>query len=200
MKYRSIVFNAVIAFICGLLIVQPAFAQQSQDTFGLKVKIENGDNGSTAVKMPATDPIVVVVVDANDQPVQGALVVFTAPDQGAGGVFENENRTITVTTDRNGRATASGYKANSTAGSYQIDVRTQLLNETANAEISHTNVASGKKNTKLIAILAIAGAGAAGALIKVAGGGGSGGGTNNGGTGGTVPTITFGGSTVGAPQ
>jgi hypothetical protein len=200
MKKRDLVLNALIALLCGLLIYEPAFAQQSSDTFGLKLKIENGDNGSTAVKSTATEPIVVVVVDSKDQPVQGAVVVFSAPDHGAGGLFENENRTLTVTTDRNGRATASGYHVNSTAGTYQIDVRGQLLNETATAEVTHTNVASGKKNTKMIAILAIAGAGAAGALIKASGGGGGGNGNNGGTTGTTIPTITFGGSSVGGPQ
>ncbi len=201
MRTRRFDFSSLIFFICGLMIFQPAFAQQSPDTFGLKVRIENGDNGSTSVKMPATEPIVVVVVDSNDQPVQGALVVFTSPDHGAGGTFENESRTMTVTTDRNGRATAAGYRANATAGPYQIEVRTQLLNETATAQIAHTNVGGGKKNTKMIAILAIAGAGAAGALIKASGGGGGGGGnTNTGTTGTTVPTITFGGSSVGGPQ
>jgi len=200
MKTRRFVLSSLVFFICSLMVFQPAFAQQTPDTFGLKLKIENGDNGSTAVKMPVTEPIVVVVLDSNDQPVQGALVVFTAPEHGAGGTFESEARTLTVTTDRNGRASASGYRANSTAGSYQIEVRTQLLNETANAEITHTNVAGGKKNTKMIAIIAIAGAGAAGALIKASGGKGGGGNTNTTTPPTSIPTITFGSSTVGGPQ
>ena len=197
MKTRRFGFSSLAIFICGLMILQPAFAQQSPDTFGLKLRIENGDNGSTTVKLPATEPIVVVVTDSKDQPVQGALVVFSSPDHGAGGTFDNESRTITVTTDRNGRATASGYKANSTAGTYQIEVRSQLLNETANAQITHTNVGGGKKNTKLIAILAIAGAGAAGALIKASGGGGP---DPIKEPQVTIPTISFGSSTVGGPQ
>src|ERR1044072_8977625 len=89
MKLRRWIAYPLLVLFCEWSFAQPIFAQQIPDKFGLKLRIESGDAASTTVKLPSSDPLVVVVVDANTQPVPGALVVFTAPDQGSGGTFEN---------------------------------------------------------------------------------------------------------------
>src|SRR4030095_3229530 len=109
-------------------------------------EVENGAGASTNVKSPSAEPLVIVVADSSNKPVQGAVVTFTAPEDGAGGVFENGTRTLTVTTDRNGRASASGYRANSTAGTYDIEIQAKFLDEITNANVSHTNVGSKKSS------------------------------------------------------
>jgi hypothetical protein len=190
---RTVVY-AMVLIICDLAGPQSIFAQQAAEKFGLKIKIEEGDDSSSPVKLPAPGPKI-VVQDANNQPVAGALVVFTAPEAGSGGFFEGGTRSVSVTTDRNGRAEASGYQTNAIAGTYEIQVHAQFLNETADAAVTHTNVGAAKSSKKMIAILAIAGAGAAGVILKASGGGGG-----NSTPTPTLPTISFGGATVGAPS
>ena len=168
------------------------------EVFGLKVKTDEGTGASTTVKSQSTVPPVVLVTDANDRPVQGAIVVFTAPDNGSSGVFEDGKRAMTVSTDRDGRAVAMGYRANGTAGTYPIQVHVDFLNESVDAVVTHTNVAASKSSKKMITILVIAGGGAAAGAALLAGGKG-GGGSSTSTPASSIPTITFGGSTVGAP-
>ena len=185
------VTSALLALSCELLVLQPVWAQQGNDQFGLHIVVERSSI-STPVKLVSPQPPAVVVEDRAGSPVANAIVVFTAPERGAGGTFDGGSRTKTVTTDRNGNAIATGFRANGNAGTYEIQVRAQFLGETAVGTVSHTNVSSGKGSGKLIAILAIAGAGAAGVILKAGGGGSPD-------PGSTLPTISFGGSTIGAP-
>jgi hypothetical protein len=139
-----------------------------------------------------------LVTDANDRPVQGAIVVFTAPDTGSSGVFEDGKRSMTVATARDGRAVAMGYRANGTAGTYPIQVHVEFLNESVDAIVTHTNVAANKSSKKLLTILVIAGGGAAAGAALLAGGHGGGSSSSNTSTP-SLPTITFGGANVGGP-
>jgi len=202
MLKRAIVFPLVL-FLCNLAILQPVFAQQpgvkvtvyADEGFGLKIKIDEADVAPTPVKFPSVGPKI-VVVDADNHPVQGAIVSFTVPESGPSGFFEGGTRSVTVATDRDGRAAASGLQANAMAGTYEIQVHAQFLNETASSVVTRTNVAAASKSSKkLIVILAVVGAGAAGAVLAAGGGGGGGSST----PASTLPTITFGGSTIGAP-
>ncbi len=188
----------LVVLLCFAIQTPPLLAQQVTPVFGLKVKTDEGTGASTTVKSPSTVPPVVLVTDANDRPIQGAIVVFTAPDSGASGVFEDGSRTMTAATDRDGRAAAIGYRANGTTGSYPIQVHVEFLTEAVDVAVTHTNVPGAKSSKKLITIIAIAGGGAAVGLL--AAGKGGGGGDNGSTTSPTsLPTITFGSSTVGGP-
>jgi hypothetical protein len=182
----------LLALSCEPLVLQPVWAQQANNAFGLRVVVENSSR-STPVKLVAPEPPVVYVEDRNGAPITNALVVFTAPERGASGVFEDGSRTKTVATDRNGKAVGIGFRANETPGTYEIQVKAQLLGEVGVGTVSHTNIAAPKGSKKLIAILAVAGAGAAAVILKA--GGGNGGSDPE----STRPTISFGGATVGAP-
>jgi len=194
---RTVLVYFLVVLLCFAFQASPAFAQQTTPVFGLKVKTDEGTGASTTVKTPSTEPPVVVVTDANNRPIQGAIVVFTAPESGASGVFEDGSRTMTAATDRDGRAAAVGFRANGTVGTYTIEVHVEFLNEAADTTVSHTNVAGAKSNKKLITILAIAGGGAAAGLLAAGKSGGGGSSSSTPTT--TLPTITFGGATVGAP-
>ena len=64
-------------------------------------------------------PLVAHVSDAGGNPVNGAVVTFTAPSIGAGAKFPG-GVTSTATTDTQGNATSPLLTANSTVGSYKI--------------------------------------------------------------------------------
>jgi hypothetical protein len=66
-------------------------------------------------------PLVVTVMDSNQNPVNGASVTFTAPATGASGTFaSNSSNTETDTTGANGQATSSAFAADATAGAYTV--------------------------------------------------------------------------------
>jgi hypothetical protein len=186
------------ATICIFFSVQFLFAMQVEE---LKIEIVQGNGARNVAGRLPPGPLAVRVLDQNKRPVQGASVVFSAPDSGAGGVFSNGSQVIIVTTDQDGRA-AARFQPNTTEGSYTIQVLARQVLVTAVAEIPQTNVAAtaaaekGSKK-KLVAILAAAGA-AAGTGIALAARGGS---DNSQSTPPpTGPTISFGGATVGAPR
>src|SRR6185295_2980109 len=120
-------------------------------------------------------------------------VVFTAPQSGPSGEFENDSRTLTVVTGLDGLANAGAYHPNATAGPYQIRVNAQFQGAAATAYISQINIAEKKGHGKLIATLLILGAagGAAIAYRDRLGGSSS---------SSSALTIGFGGAAVGAPR
>jgi hypothetical protein len=88
---------------------------------------------------------------------------------------------LTVTTDANGRAVATGLRPNSVPGKFQIRVSANSQGMTGSAIITQTNVlmgvaaAAGGISAKVIGILVGVGAAAAGGvLIATRSGGGAG--------------------------
>ena len=184
-----------------LLILQTlppsAHAQGGQ----LNLVIVEGDGAINNIRQRTAREPIVQVEDENHKPIAGAAVVFLLPDQGASGVFANGARTLTVTTDAQGRAVAHGFRPNNVSGKLQMRVTASYQGKIANATISQTNVAAGAAagaagagiSAKLIAIIAIVGAAAAGGAVAATRGGGH----------STTPqttTITPGSGTVGAPH
>lgn len=60
------------------------------------------------------------IQDGNSNPVQGAVVTFSAPDSGPSGTFSGGGPTATTTTDVGGIATAPPFSANGTTGRYSV--------------------------------------------------------------------------------
>ena len=187
----------------------PAMAQAPP---ALNIVIVEGEGAINNVKQRVNRDPIVQVEDENHRPIAEAAVVFFLPDQGASGTFVNGSRTLTVTTNAQGRAVATGIRPNNINGPMQIRVTASYQGQTASAVINQTNVGgaaggSGATTTtagtglstgaKIAIILAIAGGAAAGGVIAATRGGGGGGNNNN------MPppfVITAGTPTVGAPK
>jgi hypothetical protein len=143
----------------------------------LNLIVIEGDGAVNNIRQRTAREPVVQVEDENHRPVAGAVVVFTLPTHGAGGSFANGAKTLTMVTDNNGRAVARGLRPNTTKGQYDIRVNASKNGMTASAVVSQTNViltATGGVATnpgvsaKLITILAVAGAAAAGGAYYAA--------------------------------
>ena len=132
------------------------------------------------------------VEDEGGRAVADSMVTFTAPPSGASGEFGNASRTITLTTGPNGQATVTGYHPNGITGAYQIQVRADYRGQTATAVILQRNIAQPGGHGKLITVLAVVGT-SAGVAIAVRG-------TRHTTQNIPAPTITIGGSAVGAPR
>jgi len=160
--------------LAGLLLLQgvaPGFAAQQPPGPQLRIVILEGDGAINNIRQRTAREPIVQVEDENRRPVAGAIVLFSLPDRGAGGVFPNGSNTLTVSTNAQGRATATGLKPNSVQGEVQIVVTASYQGLTARAAITQTNAlgaaaaAAGGGSGKIIAILAVIGGAAAGGAV-----------------------------------
>jgi hypothetical protein len=184
-----------LAVLCEMLVLyaglaQPSIAQATAQS-NLRVVVVEGEGAKNVAQQIAAKQLTVRVLDANNRPVEGAAVTFIAPASGASGDFTNDSKSIRILTNTDGVANAGPYHPNATTGAYLIQVRVEFQRALATVNISQMNVGQSKSHKKMIAIIAIAGA-AAGAAIAAHGGSSS---SSSG-----APTITLGGTAVGAPK
>ncbi len=166
------------ATLAGLLAL-PGLPAQEAPKGKLHIEIIEGEGATNNIRQRLAREPIVEVQDENRKPLAGATVVFLLPESGASGVFPNGARMLTVTTDANGRAVATGLRPNSVPGKFQIRVSANSQGMTGSAVITQTNVligaavAAGGISAKVIGILIGVGAAAAGgALIATRSGGG----------------------------
>ena len=82
---------------------------------------KSGTAQSAGINSTYADPLTVKIVDAGQNPVQYAVVSFTAPTSGASGTFaDTGTNTANATTDATGVATSTAFTANSAAGAANI--------------------------------------------------------------------------------
>jgi hypothetical protein len=195
--------------VCLLLVnlwTAPAWAQglPSKDLPStppkLGIVIVEGEGAINNIKERTIREPVVQVEDENHKPIAGAAVVFFLPNQGPGGAFFDGTKSLTVTTDAQGRAALRGIRFNGLSGQMQIRVTASSGGQTATATITQTNVAgaaasSGLSTTaKVLIIVAIAAGAAVGAILATRGS------SSSSSAASTPPiTITAGTPTVGAP-
>ena len=170
----------------------------------LNIVIVEGDGAINNIRQRVAREPIVQVEDENRRPVAGAAVTFFLPEQGASGAFANGARTLTVVTNEQGRAVASGFRPNNVAGKFNIRVTASHEGRTASLSIGQTNIAAAAVGMsaamKALIIVAVAGGAAAG--VAVAAGGGNNGSSSPNPTTPPRPvtTLTPGTGTVGGPQ
>jgi hypothetical protein len=201
-----------LALLLALPAMAPLRAAQAAETSRLKILVLEGEGAINNIRQrTARDPMV-EVQDENNKPVAGAVVVFLLPDRGASGTFANGARSLTVTTDAQGRAMATGLQPNNVQGEFQIRVSASHQGQMASATIAQSNVMSAAAAAgagagagagaaagagKLIAILAIVGGAVAGGVVAATQAGNNG---SNGGTPPRVANVSAGSPTVGPPR
>ncbi len=172
----------------------------------LKVTALAGNHGMNDLERGLMSPLVVQVLDQNDRPVEGAVVVFRFPLNGPGATFRGGNTSQTVRTNGQGQAAAVNWTANDQVGDVSVHVTATYGNQLGETTVTMTNVTrvvenakGGRKQTKWysskwfkIALIAGGAATVAGIILATRGGGSS----------SSTPTITIipGTPTVGGPQ
>jgi len=203
--------------LCALLYIESIPATRAQEAPAgprLNIVIVEGDGAINNIRQRTAREPIVQVEDENHKPIAGAAVVFTLTSNGGGGgVFANGSHTLTVVSDAQGRAVATGLKPNA-AGNMQIQVNASYQGIVGHAVIMQTNVLASAAasagttagvtaakagifliSTKVLVIVAIAAAAAAaGGACAAACGSASKTATSTG------PVITAGPGTVGAPH
>ena len=192
-----------IALFCAMFAQSiPLQAQNAPAAGKIQIVIVEGEGAINNVRQRVAREPIVQVEDENRKPIAGAAVTFLLPNQGAGATFANGARSLTITTDAQGRAAARGLRPNSVNGQYEIRVNASHQGQTASATISQTNAIAAAAagigiSAKLLTILAIAGgAVAVGTVAATRGNGGD----NGTAAGGNRTVIVPGSPTVGGPQ
>ena len=106
----------------------------------LKVMPLAGNQQMNDLENKVMAPLVVQVLDQNDQPVEGADVVFRFPLEGPSASFADNKNAQTFRTNADGQAAAVGWMANGKVGTIQVQVTASRGNEQGSTAISMTNV------------------------------------------------------------
>jgi hypothetical protein len=155
-----------------ILSLAPAPVHAQTMPTELHIVVVQGDGATTNIRQLASTQPVIRVEDEKQSPVAGAVAVFTLPTEGATGEFANGSKMLTVTTDNRGQAAAAGLKMNGYPGKVPIFVSASYRGLNAKTIMTQFSVAPPgakvgevKGHGKLIAILAVIGAGAAGGAV-----------------------------------
>ncbi len=166
----------------------------------LRIIVLEGEGGINVVKKKTAVKPVVEVRDRNNLPVAGISVTFLAKSYSGASVSFNGASSVTLTTDRAGRAAVKSMKP-AGVGQVQITVTASYMGQTATAAIHQTNAlvavgaAAAGISGGLIALIAAGAGGAALIGLKLASGGNK--------SGSTQPTAAIGsspGGTFGPPH
>ncbi len=197
-----------------LMAQQPGTPATFQSAPELNIAVVIGTNSANLVKEMAAVQLTVEVRDTDNRPVPAAVVNFECPDVGPSVRFPNGERTFSVVTETNGRASAQEMDPIG-VGSFPVKITAESEGRTASIQVTQTNYLSradamkaraeianliapepaerrGLSHRALVGIIiGVAAAAAAGALVATRGGG-----SNSSQTGG----IGAGPPTVGAPH
>ena len=188
--------RALSMFLAFLMIAEGLPARLSAQTAApkqLNIVILEGEGAINNLRQRVSREAIVQVEDENHKPLSGVAVIFLLPDHGPSGVFLDGSRSLSVTTDAQGKAIARGIQPNKVSGKMQIRVNARFQGLTQSAVITQTNAvgvaaAAGGISGKVLALILIgAAAAAAGTAVALTRGG--------------APTavVTAGTPTVGAP-
>ncbi len=133
-------------------------APQTAGQAALKIVVLEGEGAVNIIQQKTAVAPVIEVRDRNDQPVSGAVVKFAISKGKAS--FDGA-RTLSVTTNAAGRATATGFTATA-KGTLQIATSAAFQGQTAAATIAQTTVATAAEATSLASGAGVAGAGGGG--------------------------------------
>ncbi len=165
--------------ICALIAACSVVPEAQADVLPtqLNVSIVRGDGATENIGERAGTVPLVRVEDEHHKPVANAVVMFTLPTDGATGEFGNHSKTLTVITDSEGQAAATGLRTNEVPGKVPIHVSVSYRGLSARASLMQFNVARegakvhGHGRKVAVILLLIAGAAAGGAYAALRSGG-----------------------------
>jgi len=138
---------AIVLLTAAMFLNQSAAAQaQAQLNTGvtaptrtLRVVALEGEEAINSIPAHTGTAPVVEVRDENERPVEGATVIFSLPETGAGGIFPGDRLTLTKTTNQRGQADATGFTPNFTPGRFLIRVTVRRDGLTGTTFVRQTN-------------------------------------------------------------
>jgi hypothetical protein len=117
----------------------PALASAPQ-TQTLRILTLAGNNAVNDIENQVMAPLAVQILDRDDQPVEGASVIFRFPISGPSATFADQQTAQTVRTTANGQARATGWTANTQVGAFVVQVTATRGTDQALTTITMNNV------------------------------------------------------------
>ena len=114
----------------------------------LKIRVLAGNDEMNDLERKVMAPLVVQVVDQNENAIEGAEVIFRFPINGPSATFPGNKPTVTVRTNGTGQAAAVNWMANGQAGTFQVHVNASYGNQIGETTVSMTNVTRIEENTR----------------------------------------------------
>jgi hypothetical protein len=140
----------------------------------VNIVVVEGESAINNINGRANRETIVQVEDENHRPAAGAAVVFSLPSRGPSGNFPDGSKTLTVSSNAQGRAVAAGIRLNKVSGQMQIRVTASYSGQTVSTVITQTNVTGGgsglSTTAKVLIVIGVAGGAAAGAILATRGG------------------------------
>jgi hypothetical protein len=134
--------SCIACIVAVSLAPAPVWAQQPPPlppAETLKIFVLEGQGAINNIRTRTFVPPIVEVRDINDRPVEGASVLFELPQAGPGGIFPGQQRSLTVKSNAQGQAVATGFQANDQPGRFNIKVTATYRNQAGRATIAQTN-------------------------------------------------------------
>jgi hypothetical protein len=142
-------FQSLLAVLIVFSLVLPSVATAQTPAGPVPPKIPNpydapkifvlaGAGAFNFIPDRISKMVVVEVRDKNDQPMEGASVLFELPPTGPGGTFTNGEHSRTVRTDLRGQAPVA-FELSQEQGRFQITVTATAASGTTKTTISQTN-------------------------------------------------------------
>jgi hypothetical protein len=131
-------YTRLCAMLLSCLIAFEGFAT-AQTRPALTIIVVEGEGYVNDIQRGLGRAPVIEVRDENDKPVAGARLTFSLPERGPGGSFFGSGLNLNILTNEQGRATAAGFRPNSTEGRFQIRVSAVQGDRSGTVSINQSN-------------------------------------------------------------
>lgn len=143
--FSRIGLQSVALLSIALLTLEPAVplvAQEAAPPKSLQIVILDDETPLNNINERTAREPIVQVQDENHKPVAAAAVLFAIHPAagGAGASFANGASTLSVATNANGVARASGLVMNSSKGTWQLQISASKNGLTTSTTVNETNV------------------------------------------------------------
>jgi hypothetical protein len=165
-------------FRFAVLLLSLAMSASGQVAL-LQIQVVEGEGAIHQPGARSSRALAVEITDETGKPISGAAVSFHLPEDGPGGTFASGLRTDVAVTDARGRAAIRAFQANRAPGRFQIRIvaskeqaRAGTVSFQYIAELKPGTAAkaAGSHTRRWMAIAALVGGSAAGALLASRGG------------------------------
>jgi hypothetical protein len=142
----------------GVLAAWAVLPAYGQPAGGLRVELKESEKLVHPAGERTAVPILVTVFDERDRPVPGAVVSFSAPEDGPSARFVNGASSAQVLADDRGEAQVLAMRSGNSWGDYTIRIAASFEGKTGRADASQFNERPPRITRKRVAIAGVAGA------------------------------------------
>jgi hypothetical protein len=177
-SHLSLVGTNVVVLLASILMQDLPGDKPGDAPAILQIRVLEGEGVAYPLGGRATRGVTVQVTDETGKPIDAASVSFRLPEEGPSGSFSNGSRNEITTTKADGKASAWGMQWNRTEGSFEIRITAAKGSARAGTVcavyLSKSTVESEASSPVRLAKshkwlwIALAAAGAAGAVVAAA--------------------------------